>query len=66
MDITADLKSLQNGAILLAEGFTLFDAMSATELFDKKIDIKIGLADADTPRNLLAAGKIKTASQLSP
>ena len=49
MDITAELKSLKNGDILLAEGFSLFEAMSATELFDKKIDVKLGLADADTP-----------------
>jgi hypothetical protein len=49
MDITTDLKSLKNGEILLADGFTLFEAMSATELFDKKIDVKLDLVDADTP-----------------
>lgn len=65
MDITEELKSLNHGSILLAEGFTLFEAMSATELFDKKIDMKIGLDVADTPNNLLQNGKIKIASQLS-
>lgn len=65
MDITNELKSLDHGAILLAEGFTLFEAMSATELFDKKIDMKIGLDIADTPCNLLKNGKIKIGSELS-
>ena len=65
MDITAELRSLENGAILLAEGYSLFEAMSATELFDKKIDLKLGLADADTPNRLLEEGLIKKGSQLS-
>jgi len=62
MDITNELKSLDHGGILLAEGFTLYEAMSATELFDKKIDMKIGLDIADTPHNLLQSGKIKIGS----
>lgn len=65
MDITADLKSLAHGQILLAKDFTLFEAMAATELFDKKIDLKLGLGDADTPNKLLKEGKIKKASELS-
>ncbi|CAK88298.1 unnamed protein product (macronuclear) [Paramecium tetraurelia] len=65
MDITAELKSLKNGEILLAEGFSLFEAMSATELFDKKIDVKLGLADADTPQKLLQSNQIKSGSQLT-
>ena len=36
------------------------DAMSANELFDKKIDTKMGLKDADHPELLLKEGKIKT------
>lgn len=39
--------------------------MSATELFDKKIDAKLGLDEADTPQKLLEAGKIVSASKLS-
>lgn len=53
MDISGELRSLEHGGILLAEGYSLFEAMSATELFDKKIDLKLGLADADTPDKLL-------------
>ena len=45
--------------------YTLLDAMSATELFDKKIDTKCGLLEADTPSRLLEEGKIKSAEQLT-
>lgn len=65
MDISGELRSLEHGAILLAEGYSLFEAMSATELFDKKIDLKLGLADADTPEKLLQQGAIKMGSKLS-
>jgi len=40
---------LSNGDIYFAPGFTLYDAMSATELFDKKVDVKVDLDKADTP-----------------
>ena len=59
MDIKDQLV-LKEGDILLAEGFTLMEAMSANELFDKKIDTKMGLKDADHPDLLLKEGQIKT------
>lgn len=40
---------MQDGDIYMIPKYTLLDAMSATELFDKKIDTKCGLNEADTP-----------------
>ncbi len=40
---------MKPGDILMINNYTLLDAMSATELFDKKIDTKCGLLEADTP-----------------
>lgn len=56
---------MKDGDIILAPNYTLFDTMSATELFDGKIDIKLGLDDADTPQQLLKAGKVKLADQVT-
>lgn len=53
---------MQDGDIELAQGFSLYDSMSATELFDKKIDVKLDLHLADTPQKLLSEGKIKESS----
>lgn len=49
---------MKDGDIQLAPGYTLMDSMSATELFDAKIDVKIDLANADTPAKLLEKGSI--------
>jgi hypothetical protein len=40
---------MRPGEIYMLPNYTLLDAMSATELFDKKIDTKCGLLEADTP-----------------
>ena len=53
------MAEMKDGDIFLAEGFTLYDSMSATELFDPKIDVKLNLQKADTPEKLLNEGKIK-------
>jgi hypothetical protein len=56
---------MKDGDIVLSPGYTLYDTMSATELFDAKIDVKLDLRTADTPQRLLAEGRIVPADQLS-
>jgi len=45
--------------------FSLHESMSGTELGDIKMDIKVGIEDADTPEKLLKSGKIKPVDQLN-
>jgi hypothetical protein len=56
---------MSEGDIVLAKGFTLYDSMSATELFDKKIYVKVDLKLADTPLSLLNKNKIKKSEDLT-
>jgi hypothetical protein len=56
---------MKPGDIYMVAKYTLLDAMSATELFDKKIDTKCGLHEADTPLKLLNEHKIKSPEELT-
>jgi len=40
---------MKSGDIYFAKGFNLYESMSATELFDRKVDLKFDLDEADTP-----------------
>ena len=40
---------MKPGDIYFAKGFNLYESMSATELFDRKVDLKFDLDTADTP-----------------
>lgn len=53
------------GETIHSDQFSLYDSMSGTELGDPKMDIKQGLAEADTPDSMLKEGKLKLASELS-
>jgi hypothetical protein len=55
----AQIAGMKDGDIHFAPGFTLYESMSATELFDCKVDVKMDLVAADTTEGLLERGVIR-------
>jgi len=51
--------------MLFNSQFSLYDAMSATEACDPKIDFRVDLELTDTPEKMLQQKRIKPAEELS-